>query len=423
MTLGSVPNAGPRTVVSMQAVRGAEQRAPAVRGSRCSPRPLIVGVRRTAAGARARGLEPEPGNTAEVGGAAINLQAANVFGLTSPPLPALSADRTNRRKFLFGLTFGALVAPLAAEAQAVGKVYRVGLIAISPLAAIVSDPSHPFNSGFRREMRDRGYVEGQSLILELRSVDGKMERASEVAAELVRLNVDVIVTASPEMTRQAQRVTTTVPIVAFIRSPVEEGLVVSLAHPGGNITGLTNDTGPALQGKLLELLREGVPKLRRVAYLGRRAEWQGPGGMSARAAAGALGLALFLADPSPNGYTGSFDLIARERPDAIMIAQDATHFGHRRLIAEFAARKRLPSMGPYREFVEAGGLMSYGLDTREIYRRIAIYVDKIMKGAKPADLPVEQPTQFELVINLKTAATLGLTIPQSLLLRADEVIR
>jgi putative tryptophan/tyrosine transport system substrate-binding protein len=145
--------------------------------------------------------------------------------------------------------------------------------------------------------------------------------------------------------------------------------------------------------------------------------------MSARAAAGALGLALFLAEPSPNDYTGAFDLIARERPDAIIISQDATHYPHRRLIAEFAARKRLPSMGSYREFVEAGGLMSYGHDSRDIYRRIAIYVDKILKGAKPADLPVEQPTKFELVINLKTAATLGLTIPQSLLLRADEVIR
>ena len=329
----------------------------------------------------------------------------------------------NRRKFLFGLTVGALAAPLATEAQPVGKIYRVGIIFVTPVAGIMSDPVNPFNSGFRREMRDRGYLEGQNFILELRSVEGKMERASEVVAELVRLNVDVIVTVGPEMIRQAQRVTTTVPIVMFSRAPVEEGLVVSLARPGGNITGVTNDTGPDLQGKLLELLREGVPRLRRVAYLGSRAEWEGPGGMSARAAAGALGLVLFLAEPRPNDYTGAFDLIARERPDAIIISQDVTHYPHRRLIAEFAARKRLPSMGSYREFVEVGGLMSYGLDTRDIYRRIAIYVDKILKGAKPADLPVEQPTKFELVINLKTAATLGLTIPQSLLFRADEVIR
>ena len=329
----------------------------------------------------------------------------------------------DRRAFLAIVGGSLLKAPLAAEAQQAGKVYRVGLVAITPVPAIVSDSTHPFNSGFRREMRDRGYVEGQNIILQLRSLDGKIERASEVVAELVRLNMDVIVTAAPEMTRQAQRVTTTVPIVMFSRAPVEEGLVVSLARPGGNITGLTNDTGPDLQGKLLELLRDGVPRLRRVAYLGCRAEWEGPGGMSARAAAEALGLALFLAEPSPNDYKRAFDLIARERPDAIMISQDATHYPHRRLISEFAARNRLPSMGSYREFVEAGGLMSYGHDSRDIYRRVAIYVDKILKRAKPADLPVEQPTKFELVINLKTAKALGLTIPQSVLLRADQVIQ
>jgi putative ABC transport system substrate-binding protein len=326
----------------------------------------------------------------------------------------------NRRQFVFG-TLGALPV-LLAGAPALGKVFRVGFIGVTPVAEVVSDPTNPLNSGFRREMRDRGYVEGQNFVLELRSVDGKMERASEVAAELVRLNVDAIVTAGPEMTRQAQRVTTTVPIVTYVRAPVEEGLVVSLARPGANVTGLTNDAGPDLQGKLLELLQEGVPKLRRVAYLGPRAEWDGPLGTSARAAAAARRLALLLAEPSPNDYTRAFDRIARERPDAVMVSQDVTHYRHRRLIAEFAARNRLPSIGPYREFVEAGGLMSYGQDLRDIYRRIAIYVDTILKGAKPADLPIQQPTKFELAINLKTAKTLGLKIPQSLLLRAEKVI-
>jgi putative tryptophan/tyrosine transport system substrate-binding protein len=286
----------------------------------------------------------------------------------------------------------------------------------------VSDPTNPFNSGFRREMRDRGYVEGQNVFLELRSVEGQVERASEVVAELVRVKVDVILIAGPEMTRQAQRVTTTVPIVAFVRAPVEEGLVVSLARPGGNITGLTNDTGPELQGKLLGLLRDCVPKVRRVAYLGRRVEWEGPGGVSARATARAWGLGLFLAEPSPNDYTRAFESIVRERPDAMMISRDVTHYRHRRLIAEFAARNRLPSMGSYREFAEAGGLLSYGHDIKDIYRRVAIYVDKILKGAKPADLPIEQPTKFELVINARTAKALGLTIPPSLLARADQVI-
>ena len=327
----------------------------------------------------------------------------------------------SRRAFVTGLG-AVLAAPLGAEAQQVGRVYRVGLAAILPVADIESDPTNPFNRGFRREMRDRGYVEGQNVIVEIRSVEGQMGRAPDVVAELVRLNVDVIVTTSIEVVRQAQRVTSTVPIVAVVRAPVEEGLVVSLARPGGNITGVTNDTGPDLQGKLLGLLREGVPKVRRVAYLGPRAEWEGPGGMSARAAARAWGLALLLAEPSPNDYTRAFEFIERQRLDAMMISQDVTHYPHRRVIAAFAARRKLPSIGSYREFAEARGLMSYGLDSDDSLRRIAVYVDKILKGAKPADLPIEQPTKFELVINLKTAKALGLTIPQSLLLRADQVI-
>ena len=327
----------------------------------------------------------------------------------------------NRRAFVTGL--GAmLAAPLAADAQATGKVHRVGFIAITPVASINGNPSHLFNAAFRAEMRDRGYVEGQNLVLELRSVEGETERASAIVSELVRLNVDVIVTVSPEMTRLAKRVTTTVPIVTYSRAPVEEGLVASLARPGGNITGLTNDTGPDLERKRVELLKQGLSKLRRVAYLGAKAEWEGPGGKSARASAKSLGLDLFLAEARPNDYAGAFDIITRKPPDAIMISQDATHYSHRRVIAEFAARSSLPSISSYREFVEAGGLMSYGIDTEDVYRHIATYVDKILKGAKPADLPIEQPTKFELVINLKTAKAFGLTIPPSLLVRADQLI-
>ena len=328
----------------------------------------------------------------------------------------------DRRRFLLTSLGGVFSAPLAADAQARGKIHRVGFIAITPLASINSNPSHLFNSAFRAEMRDRGYVEGQNLVLELRSVEGETERASAIVSELVRLNVDVIVTVSPEMTRLAKRVTTTVPIVTYSRAPVEEGLVASLARPGGNITGLTNDTGPDLERKRLELLKEGLSKVRRVAYLGTKAEWEGPGGRSTRASAKSLWLALFLAEARPNDYTGAFDLIARKRPDAIFISQDATHYSHRRVIAEFAARSSLPSMSSYREFVEAGGLMSYGIDTEGVYRHIAAYVDKILKGAKPGELPIEQPTKFELVINLKTAKALGLTIPPSLLARADLII-
>jgi len=329
----------------------------------------------------------------------------------------------SRRRLLTGfvLAWAPLRAAAAQEYKA-GKVYRVGVILVTPIARIKSDPTHAFNSAFRPEMRDRGYVEGQNLVLELRSLEGRIERSSEIVAELVRLNVDVIVTPGLEMTRQAKRVTTTVPIVTYSRAPVEEGLVVSLARPGGNITGLTPDTGPDLERKRLELLREGLSKPRRVAYLGTKADWEGPGGISIRASARALGLTFFLAEPRPNDYAGAFDLIARKRPDAIIISQDVIHYPHRRLIAEFAARNSLPSMSSYREFVEAGGLMSYGIDSQDIFRRIATYVDKILKGAKPGDLPIEQPTKFELVINLRTAKALGLTIPPPLLQRADQVI-
>jgi putative ABC transport system substrate-binding protein len=271
-------------------------------------------------------------------------------------------------------------------------------------------------------LRDRGYVEGQNLILELRSLNGKIERASGVMAELVRLGVDVIVSTGPEMTREAQRVTTAVPIVMLSREPVEEGLVASLARPGGNVTGMTRDTGPDMESKRLDLLRQGIPTLRRVAYLGLKAEWAAPAGRNLRSAAGASGVTLFLAERGANDYTKAFDLIARERPQAIIVSQTVFHFTHRSLIANFAATHKLPSMVGYREFVEAGALMSYGSDLVDIYRRLAIYVDKILKGAKPGDLPIEQPSKFELIINLKTAKALGLKIPPSLLARADQVI-
>ncbi|HEU4366853.1 MAG TPA: ABC transporter substrate-binding protein [Methylomirabilota bacterium] len=325
---------------------------------------------------------------------------------------------------VFPLIVAILAAPLHAEAQTAQKVFRVGLISTTtPVATIMSDPTHPFNSGFRREMRDRGYVEGQNFILELRSLEGRMEQASEVVAELVRLNVDVIMTVTAEMTRAAKQVTTTVPIVmAPVRAPVEAGLVASLARPGGNITGLTLDTGGE-QSKRLELLKEGLPQLRRVAYLGAKAEWEGPEGISIRASARALGLALFLAEFRPNDYAEAFGLIARERPHAIITSTNPHHYNYRGLITEFAASNRVPSMSYSRWFVEAGGLMSYGVDVRDLYRRAATYVDRILKGAKPADLPVEQPTKFELVISMKTAKALGLTIPPSVLMQADHLIR
>jgi putative ABC transport system substrate-binding protein len=321
------------------------------------------------------------------------------------------------------LVFALLAMALPGEAQQPGKVYRVGvMLSSSPVAEMMgpNPPLAPFRA-FLHEMRDRGYVEGQNLVLERRSLEGRFERASEVVAELVRLKVDVIVTVSA---RDAKRVTTTVPIVMVAGStPVELGLVASLARPGGNVTGLTIDTGPEIDGKRLEILKEALPRLSRVAFIGTSGDWESERGQGARAAARALKLTLFLAEHAPNDYAGAFGVIARGRADAIFTSQSPLHFAYRRLIAEFAAKNRLPGMFYSREFVEAGGFMSYGVDLRDLFRRAAIYVDRILKGAKPGDLPIEQPTKFELVINLKTARALGLTIPQTFLFRADEVIQ
>jgi putative ABC transport system substrate-binding protein len=199
--------------------------------------------------------------------------------------------------------------------------------------------------------------------------------------------------------------------------------VASLARPGGNITGHTNNTGPEIEGKRLELLKDALPKISRVAYLGMKTDWEGSSGKSVKTAAQALRVTLLHAEHTPNEYAGAFAVIARQRPDALFVADSPPAYAHRRLIVELAVKNRLAGTYARREFVEAGGLMSYGVSVSDLFRRAAGYVDKILKGAKPADLPIEQPTKFELVINLKTAKALGLTISPSVLIRADEVIR
>jgi len=323
------------------------------------------------------------------------------------------------------VTLPLVAAPFAAGAQQPGKTYRVALIlATSPVAVMMGrDPAHPYARAFLHEMRDRGYVEGQNLVFARRSLEGKAERGPEVVAELVRGGIDVIVVPVNPIVRDAKRVTTTVPIVmVYGSSPVSEGLVTSLARPGGNVTGLTNDAGPEIEAKRAEMLKAAVPRLSRVAYVGTKADWTSEWGQSTRAAAQVLGLTLFLAEPGPHDYASAFDTIRHEHADALIMASTPHHFTYRQLIAEFARKNRLPSISRYREFVEAGGLMSYGADVLDNYRRAAWYVDKILRGAKPADMPIEQPTKFELVINLKSAKALGVTIPPSVLLRADQVI-
>ncbi len=334
---------------------------------------------------------------------------------------------TTRRTFLATVTGATLAAPLAAEAQQAGKVYRVGfIITTAPVSEMAGpEPAIPTVRAFVQGLRALGYVEGQNLILERRSAEGRFERFGDIVAELVRLKADVIVTVGDPMTRAAKAVATTVPIVmASSNNPVGVGLVQSLARPGGNITGVTMQVGPELEAKRLELLREMLPGVSRVAYLSSKEdkEWEGPQGKSVRTAAQALGVTLVLAEFTPRQYTDAFALISRARAEALFVSRTPTAYVDRALIVDFATRARLPSMFGFREAVELGGLMSYGANLDDIFRRAATYVDKILKGAKPADLPVEQPTKFELVINLKTAKALGLTIPLSLLLRADEVI-
>jgi putative ABC transport system substrate-binding protein len=272
-------------------------------------------------------------------------------------------------------------------------------------------------------LRDLGYVEGQNLVLERRSAEGKFERFGEIVVELVGRRTDVIAITGVELAQEAKRVTTAVPIVMVGSiDPVRAGIVTSLARPGGNVTGLTINPGPEFEAKRMQLLKEVVPKASRVAYLGVADDWDSNEGKAVRAAVLTMGVTLVHARHTPVHYADAFALITRERPHALFVARNPAVYANWQLIADFAISHRMPGMYPWREFVEAGGLMSYGVSTPDLFRRAAGYVDKILKGAKPADLPVEQPTKFELVINLKTAKALGLTVPPTLLTIADEVI-
>jgi len=334
----------------------------------------------------------------------------------------------DRRMFITIVGGSILAVPLATEAQQSGNVRRVGIIlTTSPVAEMSGpEPVHPLIRAFVHALRALGHVEGDNLILERRSAEGRFEQFPGIVADLVRLNADVIVTVGPAMTQRAKEVTTTVPIV-FVGGfdPVAFGIVQSLGRPGGNVTGFTFFVDPEIHAKRLQLLKEAVPRISRVAFLGLKSEWEDPVGNRLRAVAQTLGLKLFLAEHTPTQYIDAFSVVTRERADALFVSSGPANYAvaNRRLIVDFVTRHRLPSIHAYREDVELGGLMEYAADNHDLFRRAAGYVDKILKGAKPADLPVEQPTKFELVINLKTAKALGLTIPHSLLLRADEIIQ
>jgi putative tryptophan/tyrosine transport system substrate-binding protein len=317
-----------------------------------------------------------------------------------------------------GLTL--LAAPLAAEAQQAGKVYRVGFLRNSS-AALEANLVGPFREG----LRELGYVEGRNIVIEYRWAEGEYERFPALIAELAALNVDVIVTAGTPAALAVKRTTPSIPLVmAAVGDPIGVGLVASLARPGGNVTGLSA-IAPELEGKRLELLREVVPKLSHIAVL-----WNPDNPFLAaslketRAAAQELGIkAQLVGVRISEEFPAAFAAIVRERPGALLVLADRIFLHNRARIVDFEAKHRLPGVYPYRELVEAGGLMSFGPSYPGMHRRAAHYVDKILKGSKPADLPVEQPATFGLIINLKAAKALGLTIQPSLLQRADEIIQ
>jgi putative ABC transport system substrate-binding protein len=325
----------------------------------------------------------------------------------------------DRRAFLgVAAAGGLIVMPVVARAQQVDKIRRIGFLS---LQSGLTSTTEAFHQG----LRELGYVEGRNLIIEYRWAATKEERLPELAAELVRLKVEVIVTAAAPTIEAARRATSTIPIVmAAVADPVGSGLVASLARPGGNVTGLTA-LSTELAGKRLQLVRELVPKATRVAVLAYH-------GTSAtrlflaemRAAAQQLGVQLVVQEVNEAGdLPGAFTAMQRERAQALIVQVTPFSADNAKRIVELAAQHRLPAMYDVRSFVEAGGLVSYGPSLPEMFRRAAFYVDRILKGAKPADLPIEQPTRFELVINMKAAKALGLAIPQSLLLRADQVIQ
>jgi ABC-type uncharacterized transport system substrate-binding protein len=328
-----------------------------------------------------------------------------------------------RRAFIAALG-GAAAWPLVAHAQQTPQVPRIGWLGTPRFDA----PGARVNrEAFLQALRNLGYVEGQNIVIEYRLADGSIERLPALAAELARLNVDLIVAGATPAGRAAQQATKTIPIVVTaMGDPVQDGLVASLARPGGNVTG-TTFLGPELVPKRLALLRELLPKASRVGVL-----WH-PGAFSestmtdmlkeAMAAASVLGMQLKpLEVKSPGDFDQAFSTMANERAEALFQFPSTMLFGERRRIVELAAKHRIPAMYNAREFVELGGLAAYGANINDLFRSTAGYVDRILKGAKPSDLPVLQPARFEFVINLKTVKTLGLDVPPQLLARADEVI-
>jgi putative ABC transport system substrate-binding protein len=328
--------------------------------------------------------------------------------------------RIDRRAFIAAAVGGLLPVPLAVEGQQAGEIRRIGFLAGGSAGATARSAEV-----FRQGLKELGWIEGQNLVIDWRFAEGRHDRLPDLAAELVRLKVSIIVAGPTPPAVAAKSATGTIPIVmANAADPLELGLVASLARPGGNVTGLAFSVNLEIFGKGLELLKEAVPRIRRVAVLWNPANPAQASAMGhVKAAARSLGMQLQpLPTRGPDEFDGAFAAMARERAEGLLVVAEALFVVHRDRLAGLAAKHRLPSMHGLRENVEAGGLMSYGPSIAASWRRAAVFVDKILKGARPADLPVEQPTTFELVINLRTAKALGLTIPSAMLARADTII-
>ena len=326
----------------------------------------------------------------------------------------------SRRKFVVAVTGAVLAAPTRVWAQSRSKIPRIGW-----LGGPTREAAQPFLRPFLDGLKDLGWVERQNIVIEWRFAGGKADRLPALARELVGLRVELIVVPSTPTVLAARKVTATTPLVAVsINDPVVLGLVPSLARPGGNITGLTLSLGPEIAGKQLELLKEAAPKVTRVCVLWNPDTFGSAHALEeARAAGYRLGVELQILEArSPSDFNNAFAAMGATRAGALLMLSDVLFYSHREQLTKLAARNRLPAMYPSREFVDDGGLMSYGARISSNFRRAAAYVDKILKGARPADLPIERPTLFELVINSKAADAIGLTIPPSLLARADEII-
>jgi putative ABC transport system substrate-binding protein len=331
-----------------------------------------------------------------------------------------------RRRALIGMLGGVAVWPLAVKAQQLATQHRIAIFHPAiPTTLLTETGGGSAWRAFFLELRRLGYIEGENLVIERYSAEGHHERYADLAREIVARKPDLIVTGTNPVVMAFSAATSTIPVVAFMLDPLKAGLVTNLARPGGNLTGITLDAGIEIWGKRLQLLKEAVPSTTKVAFLAMREGWEGSFGQSLRDIGNQLGISLVSMLPN-KGTTAEiehiFSVMAQQRPDAVLVSGEGDLYAHRQLIVELAEKHRLPAMCPYRDYVEAGGLMAYTVDLAELLKRMAQDVHQILTGAKAGDIPVYQPTKFELLINLKTAKALGVTVPSELLAHAAEVI-